>query len=170
VIHVDVPVEPLASRSEPDNMPWLAAEERHIDLEGCMQFSLESTFPDAEHPVWQRLAPDRTSWGTIWDYTREVIAIASGKVEPPLPRRWHQILGHPRPMQSAVGYDVESNLTGEPPGEEPARSNWYRRAEEWELLFQILDMGGDCSLYYVIRRNDLLAQKFERAWWARQCT
>ena len=45
-----------------------------------------------------------------------------------------------------------------------------RRAQQWELLFQGLDLFGDCSVYYMIRRDDLRHRRWDKAWFCMQAT
>jgi hypothetical protein len=62
------------------------------------------------------------------------------------------------------------SLPSHRPEKEADDKRAWRQAAQWELLFQAIDCIHDCSLYYMIRRKDLLARRSERAWFCLQCT
>jgi hypothetical protein len=114
-----------------------------------------NTFVDSEHPVWSRydrqFGPDLPELEMPWEgkYSR------------------FQILGHPAAMQSSVcGYVADEPLSRVPEQRE-AQIEW---ALGLETLFQAIDAVGDCSLYFMIQRADLLARRWDKHRWTLQCT
>ena len=93
----------------------------------------------------------------------------------------HQVLGHPRPIQSEMQTEcqlVTSGLyCGDPSGYTDPRAAALRAgARDWRLLFQVDSddaagmMWGDSGmLYYWIRDEDLKARQFDRSWMILQC-
>ncbi len=125
-------------------------EESHV-----LQFYGCNTFVDREHPVWQRygheFGPDLPELSVPW-----------GDDSPHF-----QVLGHPHAMQSSVcGYVTDEPLSGDP--------ERRRDQVDWmlglETLFQAIDAVGDCSLYFMIHRDDLLARRWDAFRWTLQCT
>lgn len=114
-----------------------------------------NTFVDFEHPVWGRydlrFGPDLPELETPW-----------GEGRPHF-----QLLGHPCAMQTSVcNYVADPSLADDP-----------QRLEEFiewslglETLFQALDADGDCSVYLMIQRADLLARRWDKFRWTLQCT
>jgi len=69
-------------------------------------------------------------------------------------------------MQTSVGVEVEMMLQGPTQDWDQIR----RRAGDWELLFQSIDVFDDCSIYYMIRREDLKNRRWDKARFCVQCT
>ncbi len=93
----------------------------------------------------------------------------------------HHLLGHSSNIQGDM--QLEAQLVtnglycGDPTGyEDPRRRTLEPGADDWVLLLQLdsddgVDiMWGDCGmLYYWIRKDDLVNQRFENAWMTLQC-
>ena len=94
----------------------------------------------------------------------------------------HRLLGHSNNVQGDM--QLEAQLVtnglycGDGTGYNDARAGGLELgAEEWCLLLQLDSddeagfMWGDCGmLYYWIRRQDLLARRFDRVWMSLQCS
>jgi hypothetical protein len=92
----------------------------------------------------------------------------------------HRILGYPTPVQLPLGMECEAVRLGYFEDESIPRGALRKMtgkgAGDWELLLQVaseheLNMywPPDCGiLYYMIRRDDLLAGRFDRSWMVKQ--
>jgi uncharacterized protein YwqG len=93
----------------------------------------------------------------------------------------HHLLGHPQPVQDDMALECQlaSNgvYCGDPSGYASAEAARLKSgAREWQLLLQ-LDSDDACSmmwgdlgrLYFWMRRPDLAARAFDRAWMILQC-
>jgi uncharacterized protein YwqG len=94
----------------------------------------------------------------------------------------HRMLGHPDPVQGDMQLECQLAASGVYCG----NATWHRDprgaelrpgAASWRLLLQIDSddragmTWGDCGrLYYWMRREDLAARRFDRAWCILQCT
>jgi uncharacterized protein YwqG len=99
----------------------------------------------------------------------------------PLDGMQHQVLGHPRPIQSEMQTECQlvtnGLFCGDPTGYNDPRAAALREgARDWRLLFQVDSeesagmMWGDAGmLYYWIRDEDLRARRFDEAWMILQC-
>jgi uncharacterized protein YwqG len=102
-----------------------------------------------------------------------------GKRAGPAPQ--HQVHGWPRIIQDEMELECQLVTNGLYLGdlsgyEDPRRKELEPGADDWTLLFQIDSddnaqmMWGDGGMLYVwIRRQDLAAQNFEKAWTILQC-
>ncbi len=124
-------------------------ESQLLHFHGC------NTFVDLEHPVWGRydqfFGPDIPELETPWGNQRANF----------------QILGHPRPMQTSVAHYVADESLGNDAEQKEAFIEWSLGLE---TLFQALDADGDCSVYIMIQRDDLLARRWDKFRWTLQCT
>jgi uncharacterized protein YwqG len=94
----------------------------------------------------------------------------------------HRVGGYPEPIQDDPKLEAQLVTNGidcgSPAGyEEGKRRGLWPGAIEWELLLQVDSeeqadmMWGDAGrLYYLIRKSDLEASQFDRAWMVLQCS
>jgi hypothetical protein len=120
-----------------------------------LQFHGCNTFVDAEHPVWSRygqfFGPKIPALETPWGEKRAKF----------------QILGHPRPMQTSVSRYVADESLSKDEAQKEAFVEWSLGLE---TLFQAIDADGDCSVYFLMPRADLLARRWDQFRWTLQCT
>ncbi len=169
VLHVECAPAALAPREFPD-----ALDEEARFAECGVAISREDSLPDLDGAAGEALglAGDDETEG----YAELVRALAGGDED-----ELHRVLGWPDPIQGdmqlecqlvANGIDV-----GEPAGyADPRRQQLEAGVGDWRLLLQIDSdertgmMFGDAGRVYVwIRKQDLLARRFDRAWSLVQC-
>lgn len=96
-------------------------------------------------------------------------------------RPTHRVLGHPQPVQGDMQLECQlvtnGIFAGSPGGYgDPRVKDLEAGAQDWLLLYQADsddDAGFDFGLgrlYYWIRSDDLVARRFEKAWFVFQCT
>ena len=138
---------------------------------------------DASHPGWEDFSLGRETNADDWDLFDEVVE--SMEIE----EDGSKLLGWPAVIQNNMTFDCEfvsrGYYLGGPEGYAEIPAEERRRAEEtstedWRLLFQLDSleseeadfdlMFGDCGmLYFYIRKEDLLARRFDRIWLVSQC-
>lgn len=128
---------------------------------------VETTAPHPRHPVVQReFAPMSADHPVGGDDFEDALWDHSEGTE-------HRIGGHAHPVQGEVETEVARGALGSPPWDDP-------RIEEealgWVLLAQFDSdddadmMWGDCGvLYWLIRPQDLVERRFDRAMFTWQC-
>lgn len=149
------------------------------ELASFMRFRALPLTPSPELTLPGLGAHDLNPWGLDEDEARAYFAASYDYVhEKPLV---HRIFGYAQPIQSDMQLQCQlaSNGTndGTPePYSDPRRADLELGAQEWLLLLQIDSdddagmMWGDLGrLYYWIRRDDLLARRFDRSWCVFQC-
>lgn len=143
-----------------------------------LRFSVEDTVPCVGHFALERLGINTPPLrGRYMDLL--------GKAVWPSRRMHNQILGHASPIQNLVEEDAEGVFSGycpDPKNQSKAQDALRKKVQEgtlqWELLLQVdshMELNGMCwgdlgRLYWVMRRRDLLARRFERAWCLLQCS
>lgn len=94
-------------------------------------------------------------------------------------RQITQVLGNPHPIQYEVEYDaqVNSHNLSYGPADGDARAALERDMYDWRLLLQVdsdeqlgATWGDVGRLYYMIRKDDLAARRFEACWLIMQCS
>lgn len=131
-----------------------------MDEPQLLHFRRFNSFPDWEHPVWEyryglRERPDMEGLGVDWP---------SEKTKYP----HFQMLGHALPVQHSVCRCIRDDLPDDATPQE--REAYVRWALDLETLFEAIDVVGDCTLYCMIARDDLVAQRWDRTRWTIQCT
>jgi uncharacterized protein YwqG len=175
VIHVDVPRDRLARRAHP------AVKETGGPFEACaLSFAPALDLPSlGDHVAMADAGVELTD--AQWDAYDQVAAALSG-VEKDA-GAYHHLLGNPQTIQGDMRAEcqlVTSGIyTGDPSGYEGERAKALLRtaSAEWRLLLQLDTdeegpgwMWGDAGrLYFWIRRSDLAARAFEKAWVVLQC-
>ena len=91
----------------------------------------------------------------------------------------HQFMGYDTPVQQPACEDAVQAVNGCYQGGKFNKKKWkavQHQVSEWRLLLQVdsdsdLDvMWGDLgAIYFVIRNDDLLQRRFDRAWLVLQC-
>ena len=153
VIYSDAAVTSLVRRPFPADMD----KRQELPAEP-LRMSVFNTTVDPDHPVWRKMPVSAEEWDSITDAWESV---ASKYAYPRF-----QMLGHPAPVQSNVSAEVEWNHKRPT----DTQDEIDQRAGQWELLFQDLYPFGDCSLYYIIRRDDLIHRRWDKAWFWLQAT
>ena len=148
--------EDLSNLSRVEMPEEMDEEYGRMEEPQLLHFRPCNTFVDWEHPVWLRHG------------------LRNGPDMPELPTPWSederpnfQILGIPTAMQASVcTYVTDEPLSGDAQKQEE-QIDW---ALGLETLFQAIDCVGDCSLYYMIQREDLLGRRWDKFRWTLQCT
>lgn len=131
-------------------------------------------------PGFEDLAPEE-SGRFQWDSYSDAL-LALGVQEP---ESCHKLLGWPNTLQGNMTVQCELISQGYYMGdalENIPKASWERArhtsTEDWRLLFQMDTLGqgdcvpmfGDCGrIYFYIRKEDLLARRFDRVWLILQC-
>lgn len=149
-------VAQLSTASAPAH---LASENQFLGA--GVHFVPQITFPDESSAAWPKLGMVRKQWMALGDLEEHIYEMNAD--------RYNQLLGHSTNVQE---------------GMEPLCTRMAKQffepdgtPNEWVLLLQLDSndkecgmMWGDCGvLYYWIRRQDLLQQRFERCWCVMQC-
>jgi uncharacterized protein YwqG len=145
-----------------------------------MKFSIMTSIPDSSHPALRLLGLGTT------DLQLKYGDVVEGCEQDLHPAAHNQILGYPYPVQNSVCLDVEMGMGGywdrtRDITSEADQKLWdaaLKPALDWELLLQVDTQDdkngmiwGDCGrLYWMMRRQDLLERRFDRAWFSMQCT
>ncbi len=116
--------------------------------------------------------PDRSAYFELIEEAERELGLAAP---------YHQLLGHPRPVQNEMQLEcqlVSNGIScGDPRGyEDPRRKGLEAGADDWRLLFQ-LDSDDDAAMiwgdlgmvYFWIRLQDLRKGDFEKTWTVLQC-
>lgn len=129
-----------------------------------------TTIPDQDEPPLEELDADFTAYQRL-----------SEDLEPDDKAPWHRMFGWPELVQSPMQLECQlasSGLNvGGPEGyRDPRAAELAAGAADWLLLLQLDTddalawMWGDVgTIYYWIRRQDLLAGRFDQAWLIFQC-
>ncbi|WFB11248.1 DUF1963 domain-containing protein [Streptomyces sp. LX-29] len=128
---------------------------------------METTAPCAWHPVVSQEFAPMSEDHPVWDEDfQDALAERLEGTE-------HRIGGHAHPVQGAVEYEVARGALGSPPWDDP---RIQEEALRWVLLAQFDTdddadmMWGDCgALYWLIRPEDLVERRFDRAMFTWQC-
>lgn len=95
------------------------------------------------------------------------------------PRAYHHLLGHPQLLQNDMRLECQLATNGVYIGgaRKALRKRASRAAADWELLLQLdenervgWEWGTSGRIYFWIRKQDLAARRFEKAWLILQCT
>jgi len=143
----------------------------------ALQFGIEWTVPDADCDPDSDLARSDVS-----DRWNDVERLISRWPDQPL----HRLFGHPQNIQWGMTVECQvvssgGSFGGDSWKEDPRLVRLAAEgAKDWILLLQVDTdddsdgpgwMWGDCGrIYFWIRRQDLAARRFDRAWTILQCT
>ncbi len=162
VLFFDAPVEPATA---PPNLEPLAAR--------ALSLSKHWQLPPIESPYWPavlEVAGYHEGYREAGDAFGELVSTSGLIFDPPR----HQLLGYAYPLQSSPNVNVEAETAGLAPEQWGATVEFWRRAAEWQLLFQVDSeddaLLGDAGLvYFLIRPDDLAARRFDQAVAHLQC-
>lgn len=135
-------------------------------------------YPDIAHPAyWEQV---RGGWDGFCEEFDQVKISLQGDAA-----AGHKLLGWPDIIQNNMTQECELVRRGHYLGntwksvsQEERQETAAPSLEDWRLLFQLDSFGtlnfsldfGDCgSIYFYIRKDDLAARRFERAWLILQC-
>lgn len=137
-----------------------------------IEFSTEQTVPPVDSPHYEALVGPLTP-----EHARPVSQFISEYGAQPEPDEpIHRLLGHPEPVQGDLYTECQLAANGvycgDPSGFDDPRYETLRPgALDWQLLLQLDSddaddwMWGDAGrLYFMIRREDLAARRFDAVW------
>lgn len=151
-------------RSPPD------LRKEDILLPSRIQFDVEESQPGWQHPFLERL-------GLTWDDQFEYLDVINAEH---IIDEEHRMLGYPVAIQAPVATVCQAvSMEDGEVDRERQKAIWDEAkdaVDEWELLLQVksdhtigIYWPPDCGvLYYMIRRSDLLARRFDRVWMIKQ--
>lgn len=174
VAYVSAPKQSLVRREHPVVRDKFAGP-----FESC---SITMTATMDLPQVWDRIVAhagvevSQEHWGAYWAVSTVVSGVEEGTP-------YHHLLGHPQLVQNDMRGDCELVTNGiacagpQSYESERARQLLDRAPAEWVLLLQLATddtvgwtWGGDGRLYVWMRRSDLAARAFEKAWLILQCS
>lgn len=162
----DGPASALSPRDFPEELDDPAD---FCEIRGALTFQSFRTFPGYGHPSLHAFSEDPRSHEDVWNNpTIAAIREVQNKAEDDytLPSLV-QVLGYPREMQNEVTRGV---LDQDCNAQDVSRDEFVEKAGQWVLLLQCHAIGGDFSLYVMIRKADLAAKRFDRIGWEVQTT
>jgi len=139
-------------------------EEGFVMEPEAIVFEAFNTILDPEHPFWDDAGG--------YDKFRDAANAARAESDEYAYGRPYQVLGHPTPMQTSVQkYVASAECAARPPASATVDEAKERITREpWELLLAAIDCIGDTSMYVMIRREDLRARQWDKAWFVLQST
>jgi uncharacterized protein YwqG len=166
----------LAREMQSDDVPE-GLDRKTIFRPARLSFTVGMSEPGWEHPLLERIGlsfEERLEYG-------EVVGQVEKPTQSSTRHPYHQMLGYPNPMQSAVALDCERAQLDFWKASRERRKTLEplirEHVEEWELLLQVdgdthagMNWPGAGRIYYMMRRQDLKLCQFSQAWFVLQST
>lgn len=177
VYYADLPMDELTPTPPPDDL-----EEEYRFQPYALTFKKERSLPDYEEACdYPGYPEDGDDWDTYDEAKMEYLGVEYDEDEDY--SMVHRLFGYANLIQGSMLEECELASTGTyvggkyPEMTDAEKQALKERAKEWQLLLQVASsekddfrMFGDCgNLYFYIRKEDLAARRFDKAWLILQC-